>query len=146
MGSAIAIAHGKNDDVASAIRTKAAWRDLSARGSGTESYRRRLPAGTSVWTWVSSDRLPRGTYVASDRRSSVFGESYPGDLLAEFERGQSRGEAKITRFLLVHETGACDDRPTHIVTPCDHARRSDGVYCVTLPDGSELLVTDPRWR
>jgi hypothetical protein len=55
------------DSTAVAIRTRAAWRDLNAKGNGSETYRRALSPGEQ-WRFVSGERLPRGTYLASDRK------------------------------------------------------------------------------
>ncbi|MDE3097244.1 MAG: hypothetical protein KGK07_14745 [Chloroflexota bacterium] len=144
VAAACAIARGEQqpDPAESAISIRGAWRDLNARGRGDESYRRRLPAGAKGWAWVSDDRLPRAGIRASERRCSVSGEVFGGDLIAEFSRSiDSRvGAVSVDSFALVVAGHA---KLLHI---CEYKRRRDGQYAVTLPDGGDITVASPEWR
>ncbi len=136
------------DEAATAIRVIAAKKNLTAKGSGEESYRRRLPAGETAWEWISDERLPRGHFLASERRAEVRGDVFAGDLLAWFSRqikgGASQGEATIDSFQLV--IGKLGDCRARVSKALDHTRRRDGRFAVTLPDGSVMVVTSPAWR
>ena len=143
LATACAIARGEQSDpAASGISIRGAWRDLNARGRGSESYRRRLPAGERVWAWVSGERLPRTGSRASERRCRVNGEVFDGDLVATFSRMiDSRvGAVSIDAFALVV---TALEKP---LRTCEHKRRRDGQYDVTLPDGSKITVASPEWR
>jgi hypothetical protein len=136
------------DEAAAAIRVIAAKKDLSAKGSGEESYRRRLPAGETAWEWISDERLPRGHFRASERRAEVRGDVFPGDLLAWFSRqikgGASQGEATIDSFQLV--IGVLSDGRARVSKALEYTKRRDGKFAVTLPDGSVMVVNSPAWR
>lgn len=142
---ACSIARGEQqpDPAATGFSIRGAWRDLNSRGHGSESYRRRLPAGEHTWTWVSDERLPRVGIRASERRCSVEGEVFAGDLIAEFSRSiDSRvGAVSIDYICIVGERAT----GKHL-TACQFTRRRDGQYDVTLPDGSTVTVASPEWR
>lgn len=149
MRRACALARGEiSDPDGEGVSVLAAKKDLSAKGSGEESYRRRLPAGYGAWTWVSEERLPRGHFRASERRAEVKGDAFAGDLLAWFSRqiknGASAGEATLDSFQLV--AGRLSDGRTRVSNALTHTKRRDGQYAVTLPDGSVIVVASPAWR
>jgi hypothetical protein len=135
------------DHTATAIRVKGAWRDLNAKGNGTETYRRALtPAGS--WRFVASERLPRGTFRAADRGAKVCGDVYPGDLVADYERslrgGASQGEAKSDgRVGLVIRR---NDEGKVVIKWMDVARQKDGTWRVILPTGAHLTIQPADWR
>ncbi len=108
-----------------------------------ECYRRRLSPGQgATWEWVSEEKLPRGMFLASERRATVRGDAYQGDLIAQFAREIWRGEvrpAKLTSVWIV-EGG---DEP---LTKCEHTKRRDGKIAVRLPNGSEIIVPSADWR
>jgi hypothetical protein len=135
------------DPTATAIPTKGSWRDLNAKGNGTETYRRALTPGRG-WRFVASDRLPRGTFLAADRRAVVRGDVYVGDLVADYDRslrgGRSQGEAAHDgKVGLVVGVGA--DRKV-IIEWMDVARQKDGTWRVILPTGAHLTMPPASWR
>lgn len=135
-----------NDPTAVAISTRGAWRDLNARGNGTESYRRALSPGAS-WRFVALSRLPRGTFLAGDRKALERGDVYAGDLVADYDRslrgGRSQGAAshdgKIGLVIGEGEHGAR-------IEWMDAVRQKDGTVRVILPTGAHLTVSSPGWR
>jgi hypothetical protein len=134
------------DPTAVAIRVRGAWRDLNAKGNGTETYRRALSPGGS-WRFVSATRLPRGTFLAADRKASVRGDVYVGDLLADYDRslrgGSSQGEAahdgKVGLVIGPSSKGA-------EIEWMDVVRQKDGTWRVILPTGAHLTIPAAGWR
>ena len=135
-----------NDPSAVAIRIRAAWRDLNAKGNGSETYRRALSPG-GEWRFVSSERLPKGAFLAGDRKAAVRGDVFVGDLLADYERslrrGASLGEAKH------------DEKIGLVIGPSDKGaeiewmdvvRQKDGTWRVILPTGAHLTFSSAAWR
>lgn len=138
-----------SDPAAVAIDARGSWRDLNAKGTGDETYRRALSPGGS-WRFVSADRLPRGTFLACDRKAVVRGDVYVGDLLADYDRslsrGKSTGEAKHDGKigLVVGATEghlAKDD-----IEWMDVTRQKDGTWRVILPTGAHLTFAPAGWR
>jgi len=136
-----------SDPTAGAIRTKGAWRDLNAKGNGTETYRRALSHG-GAWRFVSPERLPRGTFLAADRGAVVRGDVFVGDLVADYDRslrgGKSQSEARhdgqLGLVIGPAETGGA------VIKWMDAIRQKDGTMRVVLPTGAHLTVVDPGWR
>jgi hypothetical protein len=134
------------DPSASAICAKGAWRDLNARGSGSETYRRALSPG-GAWRFVSTERLPRGAFLAADRKARVRGDVYVGDLIADYERslrgGASQGEArhdgKIGIVVGPADVGAK-------IEWMDVVHQKDGTWRVILPTGAHLTFPPAGWR
>jgi hypothetical protein len=129
-----------------AIRTKGAWRDLNAKGNGSETYRRALSPGAQ-WRFVSSERLPRGTFLAGDRKAVVRGDVYVGDLVADYDRGLSRGASKGEakhdgKIGLV--VGHADKGAE--IEWMDVVRQKDGTWRVILPTGTHLTFPAAGWR
>jgi hypothetical protein len=135
------------DPDAVAVRTKGSWRDLNCKGNGTETYRRALSPGGS-WRFVAEDRLPRGAFLASDRKAIVRGDVFAGDLVANYERslrgGASRGEAahdgKIGLVVGPREQGGAD------IEWMDVVRQKNGTWRVVLPTGAHLTFPSAAWR
>lgn len=134
------------DATAVAIPLRGAWRDVNAKGNGDEHYRRALSPGGS-WRFVAAERLPRGMFVAADRKASIRGDVYVGDLLADYDRplrgGRSQGEAthdgKIGLVIAAASKGA-------EIEWLDVARQKDGSWRVILPTGAHLSFSSPAWR
>ena len=154
---ACALARGDTppDNAAGSTKVRAAWRDLNTKGNGSESYRRRLPAGDRQWRWLSEHRLPRGAFYASDRHASVTGDVYCGDLVATYSRTIARGQAPTSASLNqieliadVADTPADDTRrsPTLRLVSCVYHLRRDGQLEVMLPDGSTMTTQNSDWR
>jgi hypothetical protein len=137
------------DPAAVAIITRAAWRDLNAKGNGTETYRRALSPG-GAWRFVSNDRLPRGTFLAGDRKAVVRGDVYVGDLLADYDRGLSRGassgeakhDGKIGLVVGHHDGKVLKED----IEWMDVVRQKDGTWRVILPTGAHLTFPAAGWR
>ena len=125
---------------------RSAWRDLSARGSGPEAYRRVLRGGAESWGWLGAERLPRTASSARDRRASVYGDVYLGDVVATFSRriehGRSAGKATLDDFRIY-----CghDEAGKPILVECAAKKRRDGRFALVLPNGSALIVGSPDW-
>jgi hypothetical protein len=135
-----------SDPAAVAISARGAWRDLNAKGNGNETYRRALSPGGS-WRFVASDRLPRATFLASDRKAAVRGDVYVGDLVADYERSlrhsASQGEAKHDG-----KVGIVTGRqgPGAEIEWMDVSRQKDGTWRVILPTGAHLTFAPAGWR
>ena len=112
-----------------------AKKDLNCRGNGPEWYRLVLRDGR--WEYVSTDRLPSGSFRASDRRATVCGGVYAGEIVAQHPRGGS-----VDSVSLVCEP----DAEGCALVPCTFAARRDGLLAVTLPDGTVIAVENPRKR
>lgn len=134
------------DETATAIRAKGAWRACNAKGNGSETYRRALSPG-GAWRFVSSERLPRGTFLAADRNCTVRGDVFVGDLVADYDRslshGKSTGEAKHDgKIGLV--TGPADKGAE--IEWMDVARQKNGTWRIILPTGAHLTIPAAGWR
>jgi hypothetical protein len=135
------------DPDAVGISTKGSWRDLNARGNGTETYRRALSPG-GAWRFVAEERLPRGALLASDRKAIIRGDVFSGDLVADYERslrgGSSQGEAahdgKIGLVVGPREQGGAD------IEWMDVVRQKNGTWRVVLPTGAHLTFPSAAWR
>ena len=135
-----------SDPAANAIRARGSWRDLNAKGNGKETYRRALSPGGS-WRFVAAGRLPRGTFLASDRQACERGDVFVGDLIADYERmlsrGRSDGEAQHDgKIGIVTGTkgGGAD------IEWLDVTRQKDGTWRVILPTGAHLTFAPAGWR
>ena len=110
----------------------------NARGNGSTMARRVLRDG--AWTWLSAP-ASRGRYLSGDRHDVQSGDVWLGELVAEYTLG-GRGTLTPNRWLL--PCGMKEDKARMV--PCDGTRRRDGQCTVTLPDGSDIVVSDPSWR
>lgn len=142
----IAVGESPADERSTPHRCWAAKRGLNCKGNGGESYRRVLRAGTKSWEFLSSERLPRGTYLAADRKASVYGEGFRGDLLASYSRSlrggksqQSKATLDEVRIVVGKHSGEW------LSVPCVATRRRDGRYDIILPSGQSLTVASPDW-
>jgi hypothetical protein len=121
-----------------------AYRNINARGRGTEAFRKALRGGR--WDWVAAGYLPRGTFLAADRRASVTGPVEPGELIAQFSRSVGYGGSRacsLDWFSVVGDDGQLGDDLV-----CRRRKVAGGGfgYNVTLPDGSVIEVPDPLDR
>lgn len=109
-----------------------AKKDLNCKGEGPEWY---LMVWRGAWRYVSDGHLPRGTYLAADRRAATYGKVYPGEIVACHDRG---GPLKTPRLI-------CEpNEDGKVMVKCDFVKRRDGSLAFTLPDGSEVVLPDPR--
>jgi hypothetical protein len=133
--SACDIAAGRAEAAPDATGTRitGSKKDLNAKGRGPEWHRMVYRSGS--WRYVSDERLPRGDFRASDRRATVYGEVYPGEIVAQHDRGCPLDSAWL----------ACGpDEDGKVLVACDFRRRRDGKLTFVLPDGSEVVTTNPR--
>lgn len=121
------------DDAATGKRIIGAKKDLNAKGRGPQWYR--MVYRNRSWQYVSTDRLPSGTFRASDRNAEVYGEVYPGEIVVHHDRGSAVDAAWLAAT--PNAEGKCLIKITF-------ARRRSGNLAFTLPDGSEVVLSDPR--
>src|SRR5690606_25920321 len=120
----------RNDE---AVRIRGAHRNISARGTVRERWYR-MVWRDGRWSYVTSDREPRGTFLAADRRWSGYGDVFPGEIVVEHGRGGPVSDAYVV-----------DPDPEGPLTRVEFARTREGLR-VTLPDGSTVDLPDPRAR
>lgn len=111
-----------------------AKKDLNCKGRGPEWHRMVWRGGS--WNYVSSERLPSGSFRASERRAEVSGEVYPGEIIAQHDRG---GPIDAAYLILEPQDGK-------FRLDITVAKRRDGQLVFKLPDGSEVLLPNPRSR
>lgn len=117
------------DAAENAISVRASYKDLNCKGKGPECYRMVWRGGQ--WVYFADERLPSGSFRAADRRATVYGDVYPGELVCEHPRG-----GRIEAMWLVRS----DPKPLWVVR---FVRARDGLH-VTLPSGTSITVPDPR--
>lgn len=108
-------------------------KDLNAKGRGPWWYRMVLRNG--AWTYFCEDRLPMGTFLAGDRRCSVRGDVYLGEVVAQHDKG-----GPVDAMYLIAPNVA----DNNMLCPVPFRKRKDGKFVVTLPDGREVVVSNPR--
>jgi hypothetical protein len=91
------------DEFAAGVSITGAKKDLNCKGRGPQWYRMVWRPGS--WQYVSSDRLPAGNFLASDRRASVSGEVYHGEIvvLLAFDTSNVESGSVFLQFALVSE-------------------------------------------
>lgn len=109
-----------------------AKKDLNCKGRGPQWYRMVWRAGT--WQYVSDERLPAGSFRASERRAEVHGEVFPGEIVVGHDRGGPVDSAWLARERV-------DGKALVTIT---FAKRRDGNLAFTLPDGSIVVLSNPR--
>jgi hypothetical protein len=123
-------AEGPQEPVGQMIASK---KDLNARGKVREWWFRMRWDGNQ-WAYLSEERLRGGTFLASDRHQTVYGDVYAGDVLITHDRGGPVDtEAKLV--IGAGEEGAA---------ACPVTRRRDGQLSIRLPDGTDILRPNPR--
>jgi hypothetical protein len=117
-------------DDAEPQQIRVASKDYNARGRCREHwYRVALRGGE--WVYFEGS-LPVGNYLAADRRATLHGDVYVGELIAQHDRG-----GPIDVVYLV--TGGDD-----VIQILEWRKRRDGQLAITLPDGTEVLAPNPR--
>lgn len=116
-------------------RIRGAEKDLNAKGRGPWWYR--LVWRDGAWEYVSQDRLPTGTYLARDRRATVYGNVMLGEIVVQHDRG-----GPIDAAYLVAPSEASEDGKT--ILRKIELKRFRGQLIITLPDGRGLELPDPR--
>lgn len=123
------------DPSATAIVITAAKKDLNAKGNGSEWYRMVYRGG--AWVYFAAGRLPRGTYLASDRRASVAGDVYEGEIVCRHHRGD-----QVDAVWLVVD-GPRKGGERGFLASLEFTRGRDGLR-VILPTGAHVTLPDPR--
>lgn len=135
--TACSIATGeRTDPAATAIHVRAAKRDLNAKGNGPEWYRMVWRSGK--WSYFSTNRMPAGKFLAAERRVTLYGDAYAGEILAEHPRG-----GEVTQMWLVTDPHPGENSDTVTLRKIDHVRQRDGLR-VILPTGASITLPDPR--
>lgn len=117
------------------VQITAGYKDLNAKGNGAWWYR--MVFRQNSWSYFSNDRLPTGTFLASDRRAKVKGDVFLGEIIAQHDRGGS-----VDCMYLVAPNPTDEDRP--MLLPVKFAKRRDGNLSVTLPDNRKVVTPNPR--
>lgn len=125
----------KPDSSATAISVVAASRNLNTRGTGHEWYR--LVYRASQWVYFQEGRMPKGKFLASERRVTLYGDVYEGEILA----GHPRGAAIESVRLVVDEPD--DDGSRGRLISCEWSVTRAGIR-VILPTGAHLNLPNPR--
>lgn len=129
----IATGRAEPDEATESYSIRAAHKDYNARGSCREHWYRMVWRGG--WQYFGDGRLPTANFLASDRRASVMGDVFPGEVVIGHDRG-----GPIDLAWLV----TCDaEDPAKPLRKCQLARVRAGLK-LTLPDGSEIVRPDPR--
>jgi hypothetical protein len=111
-------------------------KDLNCKGRGDHWYRMVFRDG--CWNYVSSDRLPMGTLRASDRRCTVYGEVYNGEIVVSHDYGS----AVDCAWLVVPP----DDDNGKSLVEISFLKRRDGKLVFKLPDESQIVLENPRQK
>jgi hypothetical protein len=121
------------------FRIVGAKKDLNSKENGAHWYRMVLRNGK--WEYVATERLPTGSFLASDRRATVYGDAYHGEITITHDRGS---DVDLEANLLV-EAGEHDglDLTKSRLIACDVTKTRAGLE-ITLLDGSILKTTNPR--
>lgn len=112
-----------------------AKKDKNAKGNGPEWYR--MVHRDGAWRYVSDERLPSGNFLAGDRRATVYGEVYLGEICIDHDRGSPVTDA----YLVVPEPG---DEGDDVLLKVEFKKLRGGLIRFSLPDGSEVKLPDPR--
>lgn len=131
------IAQGKAeaDPTSAAISIRAAHKDLNAKGRGPCWYRMVWRGNT--WQYFSDGRLPTGTFRAAERRATVYGDVFVGEIIAQHDKG-----GPIEAVYLI--APGPSDSEIKLSPALDFTKRRDGMLAVTLPDGSGIVLPNPR--
>lgn len=140
---AIAALRAGAPDSVPLVRIRGAYRDLNAKGNGSQTYRRVIYPGQRTSVWPDCGRMPRlGGYLASERRCAEHCEVSLGSLILDYEASVSRYRpSKATlRIALVGrtETGAKLHWLDYRVL------RAKPIIELTLPDGSTFEIAKPE--
>lgn len=111
-----------------------AKKDLNSKGNGPEWFRMVYRNGS--WRYVSDDRLPSGKFLASDRRATVYGEVFAGEIIA----GHDRGGQIDSAWIVMAEPDAAGKNLKAITA----TKQRDGQLAFALPDGSKVVLPNPR--
>jgi hypothetical protein len=112
-----------------------AKKDLNCKGNGPEWYR--LVHRYGSWQYVSEERLPSGNFRAAERRATVSGTVFEGEIVAGHHRGGAVESVRLVCY---------PDSEGKVLVECVFSIRRDGLLAVTLPDGTVIALENPRKR
>ena len=136
---AIEAAMGRREIPEEGFRIVGAKKDLNARGRGTEFYR--MVRRDNRWQYVSTERLPTGSFRASDRRATVYGEVYPGEIVASHDRG---GPLDIAWLAVGEGHGPGSPEGNSWGIGIEIKKLRSGLLRFLLPDGQTIDLPNPR--
>lgn len=131
----IAVGEREPDPSAAAHVAAAAHREISARGA-TKAEWFRMVWRNGEWSYFAEGRMPTGRYLAADRRVTLRGSVYAGDLVAQHDRGAGVDAV----YLVSDEPDDGDDWSLHTV-PFTATRAG---LLITLPTGGVITLPNPR--
>lgn len=117
-------------------RITAAHKDLNAKGRGAWWYRMVWRSGT--WEYYSDERLPMGTFLAHDRRATVQGDVWAGEIIVTHDKGSGLDSGG---YLV-----CTPDADGKVLVEITWTKRRDGNLVFAMPDGSEIVTPNPRAR
>lgn len=121
---------------ATARHVRAASKEYSARGSRRHHWYR-MVLRNGAFEYFADRPLERANFRASERRDTVRGYVYDGEILVQHDHGGPVDAA----YLVVHHVDEDGDEVP--VVECKLARVRTGLR-VTLPNGVEIDVPNPR--
>lgn len=110
------------------VKMTVAKKDYNSRGRCQEHWFRMVWRNGS-WGYIGA-RLPSGNFLASDRRAEVVAEVYEGELVARHDRG---GKIEAVSIIVNGTRKVLEFYRTRV-----------GNLKITLPDGREIELPDPR--
>lgn len=113
---------------------RAGHKYLNAKGRGDWWYRMVWRNGS--WQYFSDEKLPTGTFLAGDRKADVHGDVFIGEIVCQHDKG-----GPVDAMYLVC---APDEEGKDVLHVVEYRKRKDGQLVVTLPDGREVAVPNPR--
>ena len=129
----IAIGIAVPDPDETGTRIQAAHKYLNAKGKGPWWYR--MVYRNDSWEYFSEDRLPAGVFLASDRRATVYGDVFIGELVCQHDRGS---KVDVISLIAADVAGGIDLLDVPFCTS------RNGQLVLTLPDGRKMTVPNPR--
>ena len=123
------------DPSTNALDIRAAHRNLNAKGNGVEWHRMVYRDG--AWRYFGKGRMPSAKILASDRKVTIRGDAYEGEILCQHPRG-----AQVDTMYLAID-GVSDDGKRGYVLEISFERTRDGLRAI-LPTGAHVTLPDPR--
>lgn len=109
-----------------------ACKDLNVKGNGPHWYR--MVYRKARWRYVSDERLPQGSFRAAERRAKVYGEVFPGEITVDHDYG---GQVDDACLVIAPNPDGC-------LLEIKFSRNRKGELVFILPDGSKVVLPDPR--
>lgn len=126
------------DPSATAISVVAAKRELNSRGNGSEWHRMVYRNGS--FTYFANGRMPTARYLASERKVTLHGDAYAGEILVQHDRG---GPVDAVWLVVGEHHNPTGERK--LLVALDWSKQRDGIRAI-LPTGTHVTVPNPRSR